>query len=206
MIRETVPIILFPLQSFNINQTTKKIKMKYLSIIIILLIGFANPINAQDAITNYFDKYMEDERFTVVYISPKMFELFAKVVDDIDTDDPESKAVMDIAQNIKGLMVLTTDEEPKAFYKEAMTTINTKSYDLLMSVRDEGENVRFYTKDENGADISELLLLVGSEDEFVMVSFVGEINLSEIAQLANSMDVKGMEHLDKLEEEEIRKY
>jgi len=185
--------------------------MKYLSILAILFFASLNPATAQiDAITNYFDKYMEDERFTVVYISPKMFDLFSKLANDIEIDDVDSddkEIIMGIAQDIKGLMVLTTEETPKEFYKEAMSTISTKEYDLLMSVRDQGENVRFYTKDENGADISELLLIVGSEDEFVMVSFVGNINLSKIAQLANKMDVKGMEHLDKLEDEkEVKKY
>ena len=50
--------------------------------------------------------------------------------------------------------------------------------------------------------INELLLLVGSEDEFVMVSFVGMISLDKISKLANVLDVEGAEHLDKLEERE----
>ncbi len=33
----------------------------------------------EDAITKYFEKYMDDEKFTIVYITPKMFQLISKL-------------------------------------------------------------------------------------------------------------------------------
>ena len=48
--------------------------------------------------------------------------------------------------------------------------------------------------------INELLLLVGGKDEFVMVSFIGNIDLNKISKLAKVLDVEGAEHLDKLED------
>ena len=38
-----------------------------------------------DAITRFFEKYVNDEKFTVVYISPKMFQMASK----IEADDPD---------------------------------------------------------------------------------------------------------------------
>jgi hypothetical protein len=67
-----------------------------------------------------------------------------------------------------------------------------------MTVRDEGTNVEFLVKD-TGDIINELLLLVGG-DEFVMMSFVGNIDLDKISKLANSLDIDGAQHLDKLED------
>ena len=66
-----------------------------------------------------------------------------------------------------------------------------------MTVRDKESNVRFVTKESNGL-ISELLLLVGGKDEFVMMSFVGNIDLNKIAKLAKKLDIDGAEHLDKV--------
>jgi hypothetical protein len=83
------------------------------------------------------------------------------------------------------------------YYKEAVNKINTKDYDLLVSVRDEGENVRIWTK-STGDVINELFLLVGASDEFVMVSLVGDIALNQISKLAKTMNVNGLEHLEKV--------
>jgi hypothetical protein len=173
--------------------------MKYLSLLFIILTGFLSPLNAQtDAITKYFDKYVNDERFTVVYISPKMFEILGKL-DLEELKDEEAQIIMEVVKDLKGLRVLTTEQDPLKFYEEAKAKIKTSEYEILLTVRDEGENVQFLIKDE-GNMIKELLLLVGGEDEFVMLSFMGDIDLAKISRLAKKLDVKGVEHLDQLDE------
>ncbi len=177
--------------------------MKYLTVFFVALFGMIGTMNAQsDAITSYFEQYMEDERFTVVYISPKMFQILGKL-DIEDLQDEEAQAIMEVVSDLQGLHVLTTEETPKKFYDEAISKFNTNEYEVLMRVRDEGENVHFYTKKGGSSDvINELLLLVGGEDEFVMVSFLGLIDINEISKLAKKLDVKGVEHLDELDKEE----
>jgi len=156
-----------------------------------MVVAVASSFGQSDAIEKYFDKYMDDENFTVVYVSPKMFEMVAKIApEDLDSD------TKDVIKDLKGLRILTTDYNTKAFYKEAKSLIDTKEYEILMTVRDEGTNVEFLVKDQ-GDIINELLLLVGG-DEFVMMSFVGDIDLNKISKLANSIDIDGMEHLDNL--------
>ena len=175
--------------------------MKYLSLLIIVLFGFIGQLEAQsDAITKYFDRYVNDERFTVVYISPKMFEILGKL--DLDElQEEEAQIIMDVVKDLKGLRVLTTEETPMEFYREAKELIKDNEYEVLLTVRDEEDNVEFLIQDE-GDIIKELFLLVGSEDEFVMLSFVGDIDLDKISELAKKLDVKGVEHLEKLDEEE----
>ena len=170
--------------------------MKFLSILLIAIFGLTTTGYAQlDAIEKYFDKYVDDEKFTVVYVSPKMFQMVTKVVgDEVDEN------VLDIVKDLKGLRILTTEDTSKDYYKEATSVINTKEYEVLMTVRDKGENVRFLTKDNGGDIIHELLLLVGGESEFVMLSFVGNIDLNKIAKLAKNLDIDGAEHLEKLKD------
>jgi len=170
--------------------------MKY---ILILMLGLVSMnVQAQsDAIDKYFQQYLEDEDFTVVFVSPKMFQLISKIdLNEID-NDPEAKMIMETVKDIKGLRVLTTDVKPMERYKEAMNKINTNEYEVLVTVRDKGENVRIWVK-EDASVISELLLLVGALDEFVMLSFVGDIDLDKISKLANNIDIKGAEHLNKV--------
>jgi hypothetical protein len=146
-----------------------------------------------DAITRYFDKYLDDENFTVVYITPKMFQLIAK----LDLKDKDAKDVKEALQDLKGLRILQTEVNAVQHYKEVVAQFNAAEYELLMTVRDKGENVRFWTKESNGI-ISELLMLVGGAKEFTLISFIGNIDLNKIAKLANKLKIDGTEHLDEL--------
>ena len=48
-----------------------------------------------DAISRYFDQYVEDENFTTVYVSPKMFQILGKL--DLEgMNEPEAAAVRHI--------------------------------------------------------------------------------------------------------------
>lgn len=148
-----------------------------------------------DAITRFFKNYADDERFTSVYISPKMFQLVSKIkIDDMDQD------LLDVLKTLKGLHILSTEVNPQAFYKEAISKINVPEYEQLMKVRDKGEDVLFLTK-YNTADnskLDELLMLVGDEEEFTLVSFIGNIDLNKIGKLGRALKIDGSEHLDKL--------
>lgn len=173
--------------------------LKYIGAIAILLV--ANLASAQsDAISSYFSQYVEDERFTVVYISPKMFNLIAKMdLEELASqNDQEAKIALEMISDISGLRILTSEETPNVFFKEAKSKLNTSSMESLMTVRtDDGENVNFFVK-ESGGIINELLLLVGG-DEFVMLSIEGKIDLKKISKLAKALDVKGAEHLEELD-------
>jgi vacuolar-type H+-ATPase subunit F/Vma7 len=169
--------------------------MKYLSILFALFLtaGITNSAIAQeDAISKYFSKYVDDERFTVVYISGKMFSMINKM--ELDLDDEEAQAVMSVVKDLKGLRILTTETDGAKFYKEALATINTKGYETLLEVREGKEtNVKFLVKDsDSGSMLNELLLLVGGEDEeFVLLSFIGNIDLSQVGKLSKAFDDKG---------------
>jgi len=175
-------------------------------ILLILATCFTTVSFAQiDAIENYFSKYQDDERFTTVYVSPKMFQMISTVATgadeaDVKINDADLKIIADVIKDLQSLRILTTEENPAAFYKEASKTIPTKTYEMLMSVRDKGENIRFFVKDDSAGTISELLLLVGGEDQFVLMSFLGKIDLKKIGKLAKTLDLDGAEHLEKLGE------
>lgn len=167
--------------------------MKKLLFLGLMMIFTVMSFAQDDAISKYFEKYMDDEDFSVVYISGRMFGMFA----DVDDDDKEAKEAM---KGIKGLRILSTDKNGHSLYNEAIKKFNVSEYEELMNIRDGKENVNFYIKEENDT-VKELLLLVGGESEdFVMLSFVGDINLKQISELSDSMDIDGLEHLDKVDE------
>lgn len=164
-------------------------------IILIFLAPFAGVLSAQaDAIDRFFSEYEEDPSFTVVYVSPKMFQMISKVTGDADMDEE----IKDVIKDLRGLKILTTSTDAREVYKDAKSKISTTDYEVLLTARDDGQNVRFLTK-TTGDIVNELLLLVGGSDEFVLMSFVGDLDLDKIARLASKLDLDGAEHLQKLQ-------
>ena len=161
--------------------------MKFLSFVFALFLS-TSLFAQEDAISKYFSKYVDNEDFTVVYVSGKMFELINKM--ELDFDDEEAEAVLAVVKDLKGLRILTTENDGLKYYNEALQIINTKQYETLMTVREgNAENVQFLIKDNGGDIINELLLLVGGEDdEFVLISFIGQIDLNEVGKLAKAFE------------------
>jgi len=163
---------------------------KWLFLLPLLLLG-AGAFAQEDAIGQFFGKYVDDPRFTVISVSPRMFRLMSKVRwDSVPGDLKQTVA------NLHSFRVLSTDATPLKFYKEALTLIDPKQYEELISVRSGGskDNVRFMVK-ENGDKISELLMIAADEDGFTLMSFVGDIDLNKLSRLSADMDIKGMDNL-----------
>ena len=171
---------------------------KYIFLLPVFFLAAFNSASGQsDAITRFFNQYAEDERFTVVYVAPKLFSMVSK----IETNDEDWNSIREIVKDLGGLRVLTADSisDGLALYKSALSKVPTTEYAELLTVRDGKENVRIWTKDTNdGTIIEELLLLVGSPDEFTLLSFTGKINLDKISQLSKVLDIDGAQHLNKL--------
>jgi len=165
---------------------------KLFSLAILLFLSVS--MNAQeDAIDRFFEQYQDDEDFTMVYVSPKMFQMFAKIAGEELDEELQS-----LVKDLKGLKVLKTENNSLQIYKDAVKKIPTKEYEVLMTARDEGQNIKVLTKTKGDDIIEELLLLVGGADEFVLVSFVGNINLNDLARVASKLDIDGVKHLEKL--------
>ncbi len=168
----------------------KSIILSFFVILATTLSSFAQ----EDAITKYFNKYIDDTRFSAVYISPKMFNMVSKIeIKDMEPD------VQEVIRSIKGLRVLHTEVNALQFYQEALKTINTKEYEVLLTARDNGENVQFLVK-SSGDMVQELLMIVGGEKNFAMLSFLGDIDLKKVGKLAKVLNIDNLQYLNKIEE------
>jgi Domain of unknown function (DUF4252) len=166
-----------------------------------LLIGIALTVlsvgvNAQDnAISKFFSKYQNDESFSQVTVSSKMFGLFTN----LEAEKPEDKEILSAISKIKGLRVLAKENarDSRTLYKEALGMIPIKEYEELMTVRDKDKDMKFFIK-EAGGKISELVMVLGGNDEFMVLSIFGEIDLKQISKIGRKMDVDGLKNLEKL--------
>ncbi len=168
--------------------------MKYITIILFALLCCSFQATAQaDVIESFFEQHEDNEDFTIVFISPKMFQMIAK----LPSDDMEEE-VRDVIRDLKGLRIMTTEESPLDYYKSLSKKLNFSEYEELMKIRDEETNVRIMIKEDASDKISELLLLVGGEEDFALISFIGNIDIQKIAQLSGTIEINGIEYLDNL--------
>ena len=173
----------------------KRVILISLLSVAVLSQGFAQD---KDAISRFFTEYAEDEDFTMVTVTKRMFALFA----DIDSDDPKQKEAMDAISKIDGLRVLALEDDSlraPQLYKEAKSKIPLDEYDELMTVRHEGMDLRFVIKEANGT-IAELLMIGGGKNDFFIMSLVGDIDLNQISKLSGAMNINGFENLELLDD------
>ncbi|MFY0606292.1 MAG: DUF4252 domain-containing protein [Cyclobacteriaceae bacterium] len=167
--------------------------------LLIVLISFASTaVFAQGTVIGkYFDQLATNEQFTKVSVSSKMFSLFT----DLETGSEQEEEFLKAVSKLKGLKIIVADSisNSASMYKQASADISSAGYDELMSVMDAEENMKFSIKEKNGV-ISELIMVVGGNEKFVLLSLFGEIDLKNISKIASAMRVDGLEQLKKLDE------
>ena len=171
--------------------------MKNLLIILFTVcIGFTT--HAQnDVVTKLFNDYYNDENFTKISVSSKMFELFTE----IEPGDEDEQEILEAISKLQGLKVIAADSigNSRQLYTTAVNKISGNGYEELMEVKDAREDMKFMIKEKNGI-IDELVMVVGGNKSFFILSLYGEIDLKKISKLSKSMNIKGMEYLKQLDE------
>jgi hypothetical protein len=77
--------------------------------------------------------------------------------------------------------------------------IPAKEYEELMSVRDKDKDMKFFIK-ESGGKISELVMVAGGNEEFMLLSIFGEIDLKQISKISKKMNIDGLENLENIKD------
>ncbi|MBL7857178.1 MAG: DUF4252 domain-containing protein [Cyclobacteriaceae bacterium] len=165
--------------------------------VVIIMMAVMTGVQAQDAISKFFSKYQSDESFSQVTVSSKMFGLFTNM----EAETQEDKEVLEAISKLKGLKILAKEDARNAreLYKEAFKLIPIKDYEELLSVRDKDKDMKFLIK-ESGGKISELLMIMGGNTEFMVMSLFGEIDLKQVSRIGRKMNVSGLENLEKIDD------
>lgn len=155
--------------------------MKQFTLLLILFLSVSSSVHAQnEALNRFIEQHRNDKGFTFAYLSKELFEVVSK--SDVKTQDWHK--LHQVVQNIGALRILASDkiDNGLTLYREATATILADEMDELLTVRDDKSNVRIWTKDD-GSSITDLILLVGTPSEFVLICFTGQLELDNIAAL-----------------------
>lgn len=172
--------------------------MKKLVLIPFLLLAIISQVNAQDdAIQKFFTKYMDDDRFSRVYISPKMMQMAGGFLKSNAGTDKEAEELGTLISKVKGIRILTSEKvDGKSLYNQAMSTLAKNKYEDLMEVQDKGSSLKFMVREESGL-IKELLMISGNGSDFTVLSMLGSFTYQDLNLLAEKTNIPGMEQYGK---------
>ncbi len=177
--------------------------MKKIGLIVVIFgVSSVAALAQNDAISKLFKNYYDDDQFTKVSVSSKMFDLFTE----IEPGDENEKEFLAAISKLEGLKVLAADSvgNSKKLYDDVVKKISGNGYEELMEVKDAQEDMKFMIRESNGV-ISELVMVVGGKKSFVLISLYGVIDLKSISKLSRGMNIKGMEHLKRMEDKKNSK-
>ena len=174
--------------------------MKKIAIIIALVLA---PMLA--SAQNAFDAFENENDVTSVIVTKNMFKLLSNM--DLDSADPEAKEYLDMVNNLDNIKIFTTDNSEVA--KRMTASVNkyvasAKGLGELMRVKDEGKNIKFYSKEgKNENFVSELLMYmegdVDGKSMSVIMSITGNIDLKQISKLTKELNVPGSDELKNID-------
>ena len=158
-------------------------RLLILAILLLPVLGFAqnNPVD------RLFEKYANKQGFTTVRISGALLSFASKLE---NADNPETK----LLSGLKGIRILSVDDkklnEGLDFYKELDKDgfFKNHDYEVLMEVTEDDEVVRFYGKSAGDGKLSELLLVVGGDDN-ALISIQGVIDPENIGKITGALDI-----------------
>lgn len=170
--------------------------MKRIVIVIVALmpiVGWAQ----ESKLNQLFDKYSGKEGYTSVYITSYMFELFSKLAD-------EEETLENVTKGLEAVKILTVSDNLSknlraSFYDEVNAALLGTYYKDFMIVKDGEQEITFKVRDE-GVKISEFVMIVKDPREPVLMFLTGDIDLKNIAKMSKTMDIKGFEHLEKVDD------
>ena len=123
----------------------------------------------------------------------------------VETNDQETQEFLDAVSKIDAINIHSIDRDAEEIdesgIKKFKKNIRKENYEELMIVKDGDATIDFLIKEKNGK-ISDLLLVVDEDNDFIILSLSGEIDLKTVAKLSDNLDLKGGKHLKKIEEKE----
>jgi len=161
--------------------------MKKLIIILAVLLPMA-VLAQKNPVDKLFEKYANQKGFTTVNISGKLLGFASE----IDTGDPATKEML---SNLSGIRILTVEDNELNkeidFYRELESDgfFKNNDFEVLMEVTEDDEVVRFLAKDAGNGKLSDLLLVVGGDDN-ALISISGMIDPQQIGKITKALDIE----------------
>lgn len=155
--------------------------MKLKSIIFSILLSVST-LYIQGQNKELFSKLSEDKYITSVIVSKAMLKMIPDIDANIGVSGLNAK---NLIQKLERVEIYTTETKVSVnlIKKETSSLLKDKSYETLMSVKDEDESINFFIKAGKGDIINEMIMTVDEMDEYTIIRILGNFTIDDIQNL-----------------------
>ena len=157
-------------------------------LILILAVVLPMAVLAQKTpVDKLFEKYANQKGFTTVNISGKMLGFASQM-------DTGNKETSEMLSQLKGIRILSVEDDELNKSLDFFAELNkdgfldNNDFEVLMEVTEDDEVVRFLARDGGNGKFSDLLLVVGGDDN-TLISISGLIDPANIAKITGALDM-----------------
>jgi hypothetical protein len=156
-----------------------------------LLLSAGTVISQDNVVDRYFRDFEQKHTLEKAVISAKMISVLA--------EDKQGKEKQELTSILKKLTRLTLLR--KTGLSNGLELYNLASrlmpagYEMIITMKELDRNARFYTREEKGGKISELVMIAFQQGRFMLVSITGDINLAEIRRLTQKLNLGSLRPL-----------
>lgn len=125
-----------------------------------------------------YEKLANNKEITSVYISKSMLSLAGGI-------DMGSADINSLMSKLEGIEIYTSEGKlgQELISDEIDKMEKNKSFELLMKVKDEEDNIIFYSRKQK--DKMELVMAIKEPDESLIIRIFGDFTLEDIQKLIN---------------------
>lgn len=154
--------------------------MKRLLFFVLLLLPLCGWAQSS-SVGAFFDRYLAAEGFTSVQLERKMMRLMSRQA--ADRGDAELAKLLG---EIEYIRVVVRDGDSEAFVRAASDAVAADSrFQPLTSVSEEGQTTRLFIRTPALSSRSELVMIIRSDEEAVVVDIYGAFDLRQVVRLSS---------------------
>lgn len=154
--------------------------------LIYILLSVVVGVLSGQAQNTIFDQFSGEKNVTYVNISKTLLNMMPEGQLEIDALDLKS-----VINELDRIQILTCEDDANLIArirKASNARFKKSSYEELMKVKDDGEEVTIYITPQSQKRIKELIMLVDDgNDEFVVIQLTGNISISHLQSLTKNM-------------------
>ncbi|NRA50720.1 MAG: DUF4252 domain-containing protein [Phaeodactylibacter sp.] len=143
-------------------------------------------------ISEFYDQYKNLDKVSHVDIQGWLLQL--------KFNEEEAEGAEKLLDKITKLRILTMDDGnlvSPGEYQKLLKNMRKGGFEELFRVREGQEDVGLFIREEN-KKVTNVLLTIHGQDNFIMLSLEGLLKFSDLNDL--HLDIEGMEHFEKLPE------
>lgn len=153
--------------------------------LIYILLSVVVGVLSGQAQNTIFDQFSGEKNVTYVNISKTLLNMMPEGQLEIDALDLKS-----VINELDRIQILTCEDDANLIArirKASNAHFKKSSYEELMKVKDDGEEVTIYITPQSQKRIKELIMLVDDgNDEFVVIQLTGNISISHLQSLTKT--------------------